>query len=267
MLEALTVYARARQASIVSPFILMGAMAPVSLAGALIQQNAEALAGIAYAQMVEPGAPVVYGSFLTNVDLKSGSPVFGSPESQLALYTSAQLARRYELPFRSGGMFASSKIPDSQAAYESVMTILPAVHAKTNFILHAAGWLENGLTAGYEKFVLDCEILGMLHTYMEGLDWSDEGLAMDSLYNVDPGGHHLNTPHTMRHYKTAFHRSELFDYLDFEQWTENGSQDAYARATSKYQKILASYEKPPLDPGVEEALLEFITHRKAEFEK
>jgi trimethylamine--corrinoid protein Co-methyltransferase len=264
MLEALTVYARARQASIISPFILLGAMAPVSLAGALIQQNAEALAGIAFAQMVEPGAPVIYGSFLTNVDLKSGSPVFGSPESQIALYASAQLARRYGLPFRSGGMFASSKIPDAQAAYESVMTILPAVQAHTNFVLHAAGWLENGLSAGYEKFVLDCEILGMLHTYMKGLDLSTEGLAVESLYNVEPGGHHLNTPHTMRHYKTAFYRSELFDYLDYEQWTENGSQNAYARANAKYKEILASYEKPALDPGVEEALLEFINQRKSE---
>jgi trimethylamine--corrinoid protein Co-methyltransferase len=155
MLGALTVYARARQGTIITPFILSGAMAPVTAAGTVVQQNAEALAGITYAQMVEPGAPVVYGSFLTNIDLQSGSPVFGSPESQIGLYASAQLARRYGLPFRSGGMFASSKIADAQAGYESIMTMLPAVLARVNFVLHAAGWLENGLTAGYEKFVLD----------------------------------------------------------------------------------------------------------------
>ena len=186
MLEALTVYAKARQAVIITPFILSGAMAPVSVAGTLIQQNAEALAGIVYAQMVQPGTPVVYGSFMTNVDLKSGAPMFGTPESQLALFASAQMARRYRLPFRSGGMFASSKVPDAQAAYESVMTMLPAVQARVNFVLHAAGWLENGLTAGYEKFVMDCELLGMFHKLLKGIDLSDDAHALKSCVKWPP---------------------------------------------------------------------------------
>ena len=168
MLSALKVYARARQALIITPFILSGAMAPVSVAGTVAQLNAEALAGIALTQMINPGTPVIYGAFQTNVDLQSGSPVFGSAESQLALFASAQLARMHNLPFRSGGMFASSKIADAQAAYESVQVMLPAILARVNFVLHAAGWLEGGLTTGYEKFVLDCELLGMYHKFLQG---------------------------------------------------------------------------------------------------
>ena len=264
MLGALTVYARARQATIITPFILSGAMAPVSIAGTVVQQNAEALAGITYAQMVSEGTPVVYGSFLTNVDLKSGAPVFGSPESQMGLYASAQLARRYGLPFRSGGMFASSKIPDIQAGYESIMTMLPAILARVNFVLHAAGWLENGLTAGYEKFVLDCDMLGMFQTLLMGLDISEESLAMESIRTVEPGGHHLGTDHTMRHFTTAFYRSEMFDYNSFDQWAEEGSKDAPTRASSRVKGLLASYEAPDLDPAVEDALEEFIIRRKTE---
>lgn len=264
MLEALTVYARARQAVIITPFILSGAMAPVSVAGTLIQQNAEALAGIAYAQMVEPGTPVVYGSFMTNVDLKSGAPMFGTPESQLALIASAQMARRYDLPFRSGGMFASSKIPDAQAAYESVMTMLPAVQARVNFVLHAAGWLENGLAAGYEKFVMDCELLGMFHTLIKGIDLSDDALAFESLREVSPGGHHLGTAHTISHFETAFFKSNLFDYDDAEKWALEGSKSADQVAAEKVKELLKGYEAPEIDPSVEEALGEFVTKRKAE---
>jgi trimethylamine--corrinoid protein Co-methyltransferase len=266
MLEALTVYARARQATIITPFILSGAMAPVTLAGTLIQQNAEALAGIVYAQMVQAGAPVVYGSFMTNVDLKSGAPVFGSPESQLALIAGAQMARRYKLPFRSGGMFSSSKIPDAQSAYESVMTMLPAVQSGVNFILHAAGWLENGLSAGYEKFVLDCEILGMLHTYANGIDLSEDARAMESLRSVPPGGHHLGTPHTMERFSTAFYRAELFDYNDVDTWVEEGSTLASERASKKVEQLLNEYETPDLDDGLDEQLLSFIAKRKAELQ-
>jgi len=267
MLGALTVYARARQATIITPFILSGAMAPVTIAGTVAQQNAEALAGITYAQMVEAGTPVVYGSFLTNIDLQSGSPVFGSPESMVGLYASAQLARRYGLPFRSGGMFASSKIADAQAGYESVMTMLPAVLARVNFVLHAAGWLENGLTAGYEKFVLDCELLGMFHKFLEGMDLSEDGLAMESIRSVPPGGHHLGTEHTMRHFRTGFYRAELFDYNSDEQWKINGAKDAYQRANEKYKELLGDYEAPELDPGIEEALRDFMAKREAELTK
>jgi trimethylamine--corrinoid protein Co-methyltransferase len=264
MLAAIKVYARARQALIITPFILAGAMGPTTIAGTLAQQNAEALAGIALCQMIEPGTPIVYGSFLTNIDLQSGAPVFGSPESQIGLYASAQLARRYGLPFRGGGMFSSSKLPDAQAGYESIMVMQPTMLARTNFVLHAAGWLENGLVAGYEKFVLDCEILGMLHTWARGLDLSDEALAFDAVAEVPPGGHYLGTAHTMRHFRDAFYRAELFDYNSAEQWELNGSPDSYTRAAEKVQRLLAEYAAPPLDPGIEATLRAFIARRKEE---
>lgn len=264
MLGALKTYARARQATIITPFILSGAMAPVTVAGTLAQQNAEALAGIAFAQMCAAGAPVVYGSFQTNVDLQNGAPVFGSPESQLALFASAQLARRYNLPFRSGGMFTASKVADAQAAYESVQVMLPTILARVNFVLHAAGWLEGGLTAGYEKFVLDDEVLGMYHTFLKGIDTSEDALAMDSQRTVPPGGHHLGTAHTMAHFRTAFYRAELFDANSYEQWAQEGAQDAYQRANAKYKALLKSYEAPPLDPAIDEALQDYVARRKAQ---
>ena len=264
MLGALKVYAKARQATIITPFILAGAMSPVTIAGTLIQQNAEALAGIVFAQMVEAGTPVVYGSFTTNTDLKTGSPMFGTPESQFAIYASAQLARYYDLPFRGGGMFASSKIPDAQAAYEAVMTMIPTVQARVNFVLHAAGWLENGLSAGYEKFVMDCELLGMYHTFVEGLDLSEDAMAMESIRTVEPGGHHLGTPHTMERFRTAFFRSDLFDYDPAETWQDKGSKDTWTLASEKVQKMLSEYEVPDLDEALEEELTEFMEKRKAE---
>ena len=266
MLGALKVYAKARQATIITPFVLSGAMAPVTVAGTVAQLNAEALAGIAFAQMCAAGAPVVYGSFQTTIDLQSGAPVFGSPESQLSLYVSAQLARRYGLPFRSGGMFASSKIPDAQAAYESVMSMLPAVMARVNFVLHAAGWLDNGLAAGYEKFVLDCELLGMYHKFLKGMDFSEEAFAMESIRNVEPGGHHLGTQHTLRNFRTAFYRAELFDYNSAEQWEIDGSRDAYQRANGKVKELLKSYEAPELDPALDEELNAFVARRKSEIQ-
>jgi trimethylamine---corrinoid protein Co-methyltransferase len=264
MLASIKVYARARQALIITPFILAGAMGPTTIAGTVAQLNAEALAGIALCQMIEPGTPVVYGSFLSTIDLQSGSPTFGTPESQIGLYISAQLARRYGLPFRGGGMFASAKLPDAQAGYESVMVMLPTIMARTNFVLHAAGWLENGLVAGYEKFVLDCEILGMLHTWARGVDLSDEGLAFDAIAEVPPGGHYLGTAHTMRHFRDAFYRAELFDYNSDEQWQINGAKDSYMRAADKVEQLLASYEPPALDPSLEEALVEYMARRKEE---
>ncbi len=263
MLAALKVYAKARQAMIITPFILSGAMAPAAVGGTLAQLNAEALAGISLAQMIEPGTPVVYGAFQTNVDLQSGAPVFGSPESQIALIVSAQLARMHGLPFRSGGMFTSSKIADAQGAYESVQVMLPAILARVNFVLHAAGWLEGGLTAGYEKFVLDCELLGMYHKFLQGLDLSSEGLAMESIRSVPPGGHHLGTDHTLRNFRTAFYRASLFDYNSAEQWQAEGSQDAQQRAHTYYQKLLQEYVPPPLDPAVDRALREFMAQRKS----
>jgi len=264
MLGALKVYARANQATIITPFVLSGAMAPVTVAGTVAQLNAEVLAGIAFAQMVRPGAPVVYGSFQTTTDLQSGAPVFGAPESQLSLYLSAQLARRYCLPFRSGGMFASAKIADVQAGYESIMSMLPAVMGGVNFILHAAGWLENGLAAGYEKFVLDCELLGMFQKYMEGVDFSEDAFALDSIRAVEPGGHHLGTEHTMRHFRTAFYRAELFDYNSAEQWVIDGAKDGNQRAHEKFKQLLKDYEAPALDSAKEEAIQDYISRRKAD---
>jgi trimethylamine--corrinoid protein Co-methyltransferase len=264
MLGALRVYAEARQASLISPFILSGAMSPVSAAGTLVQMNAETLAGIAFAQMCSAGTPVIYGSFQTIIDLQSGAPVFGAPEAQIALYLSAQMARHYGLPFRSGGMFASSKVPDAQAAYESVMAMLPAIHAGVNFVLHSAGWLEGGLVSGYEKFVLDCELLGMYHKFLEGVDLSDEALALESIASVDPGGHHLGTDHTMRHFRTAFFRSPMFDYNSAEQWQLDGGLDSYERANLEFKKRLKNYSAPKLDEGIDEALREFIARRKTQ---
>jgi trimethylamine--corrinoid protein Co-methyltransferase len=266
MLEALTVYARNRQAVVITPFIMAGAMSPVSLAGTLIQQNAEALAGLVYAQMVEPGTPVIYGSFMTNVDLKSGAPVFGSPESQLALLASSQMARFYDLPFRSGGMFASSKISDAQAAYESVMTMLPAVLGRVNFVLHAAGWLENGLTAGYEKFLLDCELLGAYHKLEKGIDFSQDSLAMNSLREVAPGGHHLGTEHTIKHFDSAFYRSSVFDYTDIDTWVEAGSPTAEEAASHKVWELLENYHAPELEEKIDQQLQSFIERRKEELQ-
>lgn len=264
MLGALKVYAKAGQAVIITPFLFSGAMAPVGVAGTLVQLNAEALAGIVFTQMVNPGSPVVFGAFQTNIDLQSGAPVFGSPESQIALYAAAQLARRHGLPFRSGGMFASSKIPDAQAAYESLMVMQPTILARVNFVLHAAGWLEGGLAAGYEKFVLDCQLLGMFHKFLQGLDLSENSMAMESLRTVPTSGHHLGTEHTMQNFRTAFHRAELFDYNSYEQWYEEGQQTAAQRANTHVKKLLKSYEAPSLDPAIDEALQAFITRRKSE---
>ncbi|MCL4861479.1 MAG: trimethylamine methyltransferase family protein [Caldilineaceae bacterium] len=262
MLGAIKVYAKARQALLITPFLMAGAMSPVSLAGTLALQNAEALAGIALCQMITPGMPVVYGSFMTNIDLQSGAPVFGSPESQLALVAGRQMADFYGLPFRSGGAFSSSKITDAQAGYESIQVMLPTVLSQVNFVLHAAGWLENGLTAGYEKFVLDCEMLGMYHVWAKGIDLSDEAFAFDAMQEVAPGGHFLGTQHTMRHFRTAFYRAELFDYNSAEQWELDGSLDTAQRANRKWKKVLADYQPPPLDPVVEAELLDFMVRRK-----
>ena len=264
MLGCMKVYARARQAMIITPFLMAGAMSPASIAGTLALQNAEALSGIALVQMIEPGCPVIYGSFMTNLDLQSGATVFGSPESQLTILSTAQMARRYNLPFRTGGTFTSAKIPDAQAGYESVQTMFPAVQAQTNFILHAAGWLESGLASGYEKFVIDCELLGMYHKWAKGVDFSDEGFAMDAFEEVEAGGHFLGTEHTMRNFRTAFHRADVMDYDAYEQWVINGSKDTIARANQKWKRQLTTYQAPVLDAGKDAELQSFIKERKAE---
>ncbi len=264
MLGDILVYAKARQALLITPFLMAGATSPVSMAGTLSLKNAEALAGIALVQMINPGTPCIYGAFMTTIDLQSGAPVFGSPESQLALFAGKQMAEYYHLPYRSGGTFASSKIPDAQAGYESVQVMMPTVMAQVNFVLHAAGWLENGLVAGYEKFVIDNELCGMYHVWAKGLDMSDEALAFDALEEVAAGGHFLGTAHTMRNFRTAFFRTDIFDYNSAEQWTINGALDTYQRANKKWKQQLADYQPPAIDEGLDKELSDFMTHRKKE---
>jgi trimethylamine--corrinoid protein Co-methyltransferase len=264
MLEALLEYAKARQAVIVTPFILAGAMSPVALGGTLIQQNAEALAGVALTQLVNSGTPVIYGSFLSNTDMQSGSPAFGTPESAKALFVSAQLARRYHLPFRSGGGLTSSKLPDAQAAYEATMGYWPTFLAGTNFVLHAAGWLESGLVSSYEKFVLDVEQLRIMEQFFTGIPLDEEGIAWDAHVEVAPGGHFLGAEHTMRHFRTAFYRPLVSDLTNYERWHQKGALSADQRASRLWKKWLMDYEQPPVDPGVDESLREFIKRRKVE---
>ncbi len=264
MLGALIEYAKARQAAIVTPFIMAGAMSPTTMAATLAQQNAEALVGITLAQLVSPGTPVVYGSFLTNIDMQSGSPCFGTPESAMGLFVSAQMARKYKLPFRSGGGLTASKLPDAQAAYEAMMGLWPTFLARTNFVLHAAGWLESGLVSGYEKFAIDVELVRMMEVFLKGFTLDEEGLAWDAFVEVGPGGHFLGAEHTMRHYRDAFYRPIVADINNFERWQKQGGKDTAQRANAIYKKMLAEYQEPPIDPGVDEALREFIDKRKKE---
>jgi trimethylamine--corrinoid protein Co-methyltransferase len=264
MLGALEVYARARQALLITPFIIAGAMSPSTLAATLAQQNAEALFGICYAQMLNPGTPCIYGSFLANIDMRSGAPCFGTPEDTLALYAGAQMARRYGLPYRSGGNFTASRIPDAQAGYESAATILPTVQANVNFVLHAAGWLEGGLIAGYEKFVLDLEMCAMMARLVNGVGLSDDDFAWEAYAEIPPGGHFLGATHTLRHYDTAFYAHKVFNMDNYEKWEAEGSVDAYRRANALYKKMLREYEPPPLDPALREEIEAFIAQRRAE---
>ncbi len=265
MLGALKVYARANQATIVTPFILAGAMSPVTVAGTAAQTLAESLAGMALAQLVNPGAPVIFGSFASSVSMQSGAPTFGTPEPALVLYVMAALARRLGVPFRSGGGLCGSKIPDAQAAYESANTLLPTCLAGVNFVLHTAGWLEGGLAMGYEKFVMDADQAGMMQTFLSGVDMSENGQAMDAIREVGPGKHFLGCAHTQANFETAFYRSPLTDNNSFEQWEAEGASDMAKRANGYWKRQLAEYEAPPLDPAVDEALLDYMTRRKNSF--
>src|ERR1700758_4061654 len=265
MLGALKTYARNNQATIVTPFILAGAMSPVTVAGTVAQTLAEALAGMTLAQLVNPGAPVVLGSFASSLSMQSGAPTFGSPEPALVLYVMAALARRLGVPFRSGGGLCASKIADAQAAFESANTLLPTCLAGVNFVLHTAGWLEGGLAMGYEKFVMDVDQAGMMHTLLEGVDLSESGQALDAIREVGPGKHFLGCSHTQANFQTAFHRSPLADNNSFEQWDAEGAADMNKRANAQWKKQLAEYEAPALDPAVDEALLDYINRRKASF--
>ena len=263
MLGALKVYARANQANLLTPFILGGAMAPVTVAGACTITLAEAMAGITFTQLIAPGAPVILGSFASSMSMKSGAPTFGTPEPAMVLYAMAALARRLGVPFRSGGALCASKIPDAQAAYESALTMLPACLAGTNFILHTAGWLEGGLAMGYEKFMMDADQAGMLQTMLNGIDLSESGQAMDAIREVGPGKHFLGCAHTQANFETAFHTSSLADNNSFEQWDAEGRQDMAQRANAQWKRVLREYEPPPIDPATDEALLDFMARRKA----
>ena len=263
MLGALKVYARANQATIVTPFILAGAMSPVTSAGTLAQILAEVLAGAGLTQLIRPGAPVIFGTFASSISMQSGAPTFGTPEPTLVLFAAAQLARRLGIPFRSGGSLCASKIPDAQAAYESAQTLLPTLLAGTNFVLHGAGWLEGGLASGYEKFILDADQLGMMQVLAEGIDLSENGQAMSAIEEVGPGSHFLGCAHTQANFETAFYRSAIADNNSFEQWEAEGGLDAAARANRIWKRMLKDYEPPPIDPGIDEALVDFIARKKA----
>jgi trimethylamine--corrinoid protein Co-methyltransferase len=265
MLGALKVYARANQATIVTPFILAGAMSPVTVAGTAAQTLAESMAGMTLAQLVNPGAPVVFGSFAASVSMQSGAPTFGTPEPALVLYVMASLARRLGVPFRSGGGLCGSKISDAQAAFEAANTLLPTCLAGVNFVLHTAGWLEGGLSMGYEKFVMDADQAGMMHTLLAGVDMSDNGQAMSALKEVGPGKHFLGCDHTQANFESAFYRSPLTDNNSFEQWEAEGSKDMTARANTYWKRQLAEYEAPALDPAIDEALIEYMHKRKSSF--
>ena len=265
MLGAATVYARHNQATMISPFILAGAMSPVTVAGTITQILAEALAGMAYVQLVKPGAPVIFGTFAAAVSMQSGAPTFGTPEPSFVLYAAAALARRLGVPFRSGGGLCASKIADSQAAYESANTLQTAALAGVNFMLHTAGWLEGGLAMGYEKFIMDADQANMLTVLLAGVDMSDNGLAMDALREVGPGSHFLGATHTQANFETAFCLSTIADNNSFEQWEQDGSMDGAQRANAIWKKMLLEYEPPALDPSIDDGLIDFMNRRKAEF--
>ena len=266
MLGAARAYAEANQAVLITPFILAGAMSPATAAGAATQTLAEALAGMAYVQLVRPGAPVVLGSFASSMSMQTGAPTFGTPEPAMMLYTMAALARRLGVPFRSGGALTASKVPDAQAAYESANTMQPTILGGVNFVLHAAGWLEGGLTMGYEKFMLDADQCGAWHAFCKGVDLSENGQALEAMLTNGPGQHFLGHPHTLANFESAFYRSSLADNASYEQWEAEGAQDAAVRANAAWKRALAEYEAPPLDEAVDEELREWIERRKASFE-
>lgn len=262
MMGALEVYARNNQACIISPFIVGGAMAPVSVAGTLTQVLAEVLAGVAYSQLIRKGAPVILGAFVTSIDMNSGAPTFGTPEAAQVTYGVGQIARRLGLPYRSSGGFTGAKLPDAQAGYESANSLNMGLLSGVNFMLHACGWLEGGLVASYEKFVMDADQLGTLHRMAEGVSMDENAQAMDALREVGPAGHYLGCAHTQANFKTAFWRTDLLDYKPFETWSEEGARDTMVLATARVQKLLADYQQPAIDPAIAEALAGYVAQKK-----
>lgn len=264
MLGGMMTLAAAGQFVVVTPFILAGAMSPVTMAAALAQQNAEALAGIALLQLVRPGAPVVYGGFTTNADMRSGSPSFGTPEGAWAFFVGAQLARRYGVPYRGSGGLNSANVPDGQAMSESMWSLWPCILAHTNLVFHAAGWLESGLAFGFEKFIMDVENLAMMQHMLHGPTWETDDYALDAIEEVGPAGHHFGTKHTQDRYRNAFYPPFLHDRRNYETWLEGGGEDAAQRANRVWKTVLDQYEEPLLDPAIKEALTEYAERRKRE---
>ena len=262
MTKSLRAYARANQAAIIVPFILGGAMGPVTNAGAIAQSLAETMAGCALTQLERKGAPVIFGNFLSSMALRSGSPTFGTPEPAIGSQVIGQLARRLQLPLRCSGSFTTSKLPDAQAMSESVTSMLAAVHCGANYILHSAGFLDGLLSMSYEKFMLDADYCGAMHSYLAGIQVDENSLGLDAFKEVGPGNHFFGCAHTMANYETAFWDSSLADNDPFEKWELNGSLDAATRANQAWKRTLNEYQAPALDPGIDEQLQEFIAKRK-----
>jgi len=265
MLDGLMEMAQNGQPTIVTPFTLSGAMCPITLAGALAQQNAEALGVIALSQIVNPGAPMVYGGFTSNADMRSGSPAFGTPEYTRAALASGQLARRYKLPFRSSNTNASNCV-DAQAAWESEMSLWGAIMSHANIIKHAAGWLEGGLCASFEKFIIDIDMLQMMAETLKPIEVSESTLALDAIAEAGHGGHFFATAHTMANYTTAFYEPIVSDWSNFETWAENGGKTAYQRANEVYRQKLKDYEEPGIDAQVKVSLERYVAERRIELE-
>jgi trimethylamine--corrinoid protein Co-methyltransferase len=264
MLDAQFEYSSANQAVVLTPFLLMGAMSPVTVPSALVQQIAEALSGIALSQLIRPGCPVIFGSFLSNIDMQSGSPQFGTPESAIGLLCTGQIARHFGLPFRAGGGLNSSQLPDAQGAYESLMTMLPTFLAGTNWVMHSAGWLEGGLVSSFEKYVIDVQVLEMLQKEFTPLEITEESLAFGAHEEVGHGGHFLGAMHTMDRFRTCFYRPFLSSSENFERWTRNGSKDTATRAGDIYRQKLEEFEAPPIDDAIREELLDYVNRRRRE---
>src|SRR5689334_864415 len=264
MLDAQFEYCAAGQPVVLTPFLLMGAMSPVTIPAALTQQLAEALSGIALAQLIRPGTPVIFGSFLSNIDMQSGSPSFGTPESAIGLLCTGQLARHYGLPFRTGGGLNSSQTADAQSAYEALMTLLPTFLAGTNFVMHAAGWLEGGLVSCYEKFIIDIELLRELRVEFTPLEITEESLAFGAHEEVGHGGHFLGAEHTMERFRECFYRPMLSSTANFERWLKLGAKDTAARAGEIWRKKLESFEAPPLDDAIRAELDDYVARRRRE---
>ena len=255
--------ARHGQAVTITPFTLMGAMTPVTLPAALAQQNAEALFGITLAQLVRPGAPVVYGSFTSNVDMRTGAPAFGTPENARANLASGQLARRYGLPYRTTNANASNVV-DAQAAYETEMSLWGAVMGGANLVYHAAGWLEGGLTASFEKMILDAELLQSIAETVAPVEVDEASLALEAMREVAPGGHFFGTDHTMQRYESAFYRPLLSDWQNHDAWEAAGALDATQRATRIWKRLLERYEEPLMDPAIRAELDDYVERRRGE---